>query len=175
VGLVIVSQFPINTERFKTLLTIEEDYNVWDETGRMAIWKIGLRAMLANPLTGVGVGCFYNAVGLDREARGAETLKWQAAHNSVVQIGTETGVIGLTLFLLMSKNVLLVFRRVKKAEVPESLIKIGEMGLVGFAGMFIASLFLSQAYSMYWAFYVVLSAVASQLLAREQQLAGEGH
>lgn len=173
-GLVVVSQFPVNTERFKTLWSLEEDYNAWDETGRVALWKIGLRAMLANPLTGVGVGCFYNAVGLDREARGAETIKWQAAHNSVVQIGTETGVIGLTLFLLMSKNVVLVFRRVKKAEVPDSLKKIGEMGLVGFAGMFTASLFLSQAYSLYWAFYVALSAVASQLLAREQQLSAKG-
>ena len=172
-GLVIVSQFPINTERFKTLWALEEDYNTWDETGRLAIWNIGLRAMLANPLTGVGVGCFNNAVGQSRESRGAETIKWQTAHNSVVQIGTETGVIGLTLFLLMSKNVLLVFRRVKKAEVPESLIKIGEMGLVGFAGMFTASLFLSQAYSLYWVFYVALSAVASQLLAREQNLAAE--
>lgn len=174
-GLVIVSQFPINTERYQTLLHIEEDYNVWDETGRMAIWKIGMRAMLANPLTGVGVGCFNNAVGQDREARGADTIKWQTAHNSVVQIGTETGVIGLTLFLLMSKNVLLIFRRIKKAKIPELLVKIGEMGLVGFVGMFAAALLLSQAYSLYWAFYVALSAVASQLLAREQNLASEGH
>lgn len=171
----VFSVTAVDTERYRSIFSLEQDYNVVDETGRLAIWKIGLRAMLANPLTGVGVGCFSNAVGLDREARGAETVRWQTAHNSVVQIGTETGVIGLTLFLLLSKNVLLVFRKVKTAKVSEPLVKIAQMGLVGFAGMFTAALFLSQAYSLYWAFYVALSAVASQLLAREQQLAGEGH
>lgn len=174
IGIIIISHSTINTERFATLLNLEEDYNVQVEGGRLDLWQIGVMAMLDNPFTGVGVGCYPIAVGLDREARAAETLRWQAAHNSVVEIGTETGFIGLTLFLLMSKNVLLIFRRVKKAEVPESLIKIGEMGLVGFSGMFTASLFLSQAYSLYWAFYVALSAVASQLLAREQKLAPEG-
>lgn len=170
-GLIIISYSPINTERFRTLLSIQEDYNVQGEEGRLAIWEIGGRAMLANPFTGVGVGCFNNAVGQDREARGAETLKWQTAHNSVVQVGTETGIIGLILFLLLSWNVLGIFRRVKKVAVSDRLIKIGEMGFIGFTGLFISGLFLSQAYSLYWAFYVALSAVVNQLLAREQALA----
>ncbi len=173
IGLVVLSQAPIDTERFKTLLNIEEDYNAWDETGRVAIWKIGMRAMLANPITGVGVECFNNAVGKDREARGAETLKWQTAHNSLVQIGTETGVIGLALFLWMSKNVVTILRRAKRAKEPDGLIKIGEMSLVGFVGMFTASLFLSQAYSLYWAFYVALSAVVAHLSSQGSPVAGK--
>ena len=173
--LVIVSVSPINTERYKTILSIQDDYNVNDETGRLSIWRMGMRSMLANPFTGVGVGCFGNAAGLDREARGADTLRWQTAHNSAVQIGTETGVIGLALFLMLSRNVLAIFRQVKKSAESDRLVKIGEMGLVGFAGLFISSMFLSQAYSLYWAFYVVISAVASQLLVREQIHAAEQH
>jgi O-antigen ligase len=169
-SLLIFSVSPINTERFMTLFSIQDDYNMQDETGRLELWKIGVRSMLVNPFTGVGVGCFGNAVGLDREARGAATYRWQTAHNSIVQIGAETGVAGLTLFLLLSLNVFVIFNRLKKHAVSDKLIKIGEMGFVGFAGMFTSAMFLSQAYSLYWAFYVIISAVANQLLVKEQAL-----
>jgi len=84
----------------------------------------------------------------------------------VVQIGTETGVIGMTLFLLMSLNVMRILRRVKRGRCPEKLDRIAEMGLAGFVGLFVSGMFLSQAYSFYWAFYVVFSAVVSHLAAR---------
>ncbi len=47
------------------------------------------------------------------------------------------------------------------------------MGLLGFVGMFTAAMFLSQAYSLYWVFYVAFSAVANQLFAQEKTLAVE--
>ena len=50
------------------------------------------------------------------------------------------------------------------------LKKIGEMGLAGFIGMFTAAFFLSQAYSLYWAFYIMFSAVAFRLLTKELAL-----
>ena len=166
-GLMIFSFSTINAERYKTLLSVDDDYNVSSETGRLSIWKFGIRKMLSNPLTGVGVNCFSKAVGNDREARGAEVRNWQAPHNSLVQIGTETGVIGLILFMLISWNVCKIFRKVKKYAISNQLIKISEMGLVGFISMFTSAMFLSQAYSIYWAFYVVFSACVSQLLIKE--------
>lgn len=165
---ILLNYSPMDTERFMTLFSIQEDYNVTDETGRVAIWTLGLKSMIKNPLTGVGVGCFGNAVGLDRAERGAYTVRWQTAHNSAVQIGTETGVIGLTLFLLLCGNVFMIFHRGKKSAESLKLVKICEMGFVGFAGMFVSAMFLSQAYSLYWAFYVVFSAVTSQLLEKQQ-------
>ena len=170
--LVFVSLAPLNTERYMTIVEIEEDYNLKDETGRINLWKIGMDAMIHNPLTGVGVGNFPMAVGLDRQRRGIEERSWQAAHNMVVQIGSETGVIGMALFLLMSVNVMRTLRRVKKGPCPEKLARIAEMGLVGFAGLFVSGMFLSQAYSFYWAFYVVFSAVVSCLAARRRQTDG---
>lgn len=164
--LVFVSLAPLNTERYMTLTEIEEDYNLKDETGRLNLWKIGMSAMIHNPLTGVGVGNFPMAVGIDRQRRGIEERSWQTAHNMVVQIGTETGVIGMTLFLLMSLNVMRILRRVKRGRCPEKLDRIAEMGLAGFVGLFVSGMFLSQAYSFYWAFYVVFSAVVSHLAAR---------
>lgn len=150
-----------------------EDYNVQDEEGRLAIWSTGLKVMLTNPITGVGVGCFGEAIGREREARGAESRVWQTAHNSAVQIGTETGVIGFILFLLLSFNVLRIINRGTEIVVSKDLVRLCEMGFAGFLGLFISGMFLSQAYSIYWAFYVAFSAVVSQLLSRQQTLRSE--
>jgi O-antigen ligase len=156
----------IDLSRYETLKDVNEDYNMWDETGRINIWKIGMRAMLANPLTGVGVGCFNEAVGRDRARRGVPTQYWQAPHNMLVQIGAETGVIGLALFMLISLKAYLILRKAWKKGHSKDLVRIGEMGRIAFAGLFISGLFLSQAYSIYWAFFVALSAVVSRLQAR---------
>jgi len=169
----ILSMSAIDTERFKSLLSIEQDYNVTSEGGRLNLWGIGIRAMLKNPLTGVGVKCFGCAVGEDRRNDpNAGTRKWQTAHNSIVQIGTETGVFGLMLFVMLSWNAVKIFARISREATSIKLKKIGEMGLAGFVGMFTAAFFLSQAYSFYWAFYIVLSAVAFRLLSNELALEG---
>jgi O-antigen ligase len=163
----ILCLVPIDAERYMTLLSLQDDYNVHDETGRLDLWKIGVNAMFDNPFTGVGVGNFPMAVGLVREARSSGTLAWQAPHNSFIQIGTETGIAGLALFFLMSLNVFLIFKKVNKSSMPNNLTKIGEMGFIGFTGLFVSGMFLSQAYSFYWAFYIVLSAVINQLLIKK--------
>ncbi len=164
----IITLTPVDTERYSTILAYEEDYNVQEEGGRVNLWKFGIRTMFENPVTGVGVGSYGRVLGLDRQAREAETRAWQAPHNSVVQIGAETGVIGFALFLLLSLNVLRILNRARKRASQYKLIKIGEMGIIGFVGLFIAGLFLSHAYTFYYAFYFAISAVVSQLLLKEQ-------
>ncbi|MCP3178138.1 O-antigen ligase family protein [Desulfuromonas sp. KJ2020] len=166
-GVFLLVIMPVKTERIQTLFSIEQDYNVQEETGRLAIWGIGLRAMVDNPVTGVGVGCFSNAVGLDRATRGADTLRWQTAHNSAIQIGAETGFIGLALFLCLSLNVIRDIKIVKKETTSIQLRKIAELGIVGFVGMFISAMFLSQAYSIYWVLYIAITITATRLLKRE--------
>jgi O-antigen ligase len=147
----------IDFSRFQTMTRIGEDYNVFDETGRMAVWKRGIELMLRDPLTGVGVSCFAEAIGQERKERGLQDI-WQAPHNSLVQIGAEIGVLGLILFVLLSFKAFRIFGKAKKFGENEHLIKMGEMARIGFAGHFTASMFLSQAYSIYWVFFVVLSA-----------------
>ena len=158
---------PINTERYLTIFSIENDYNIQSESGRLGIWKIGWRVFLENPFTGVGVGCFSTAVGLDRQFRDAGSRGWQTAHNSVVQIGTETGFFGLLLFFLLSVNVFRIFWKVRKKALNHNLKKMAEMGFIGFVGLFSSGLFLSQAYSIYFTFYFALSAIVNQMLIRE--------
>lgn len=153
----------LNSERYKTILDLKDDYNVTDEEGRIAVWKTGMKLMLSHPLTGVGMNRFSEGIGRDREERGLTSAKWQAPHNSFVQIGAETGIFGLFIFCMMSSNIFKNTGRVIGESRCEKLIKISEMARVGFLGHFVSAMFLSQAYSLYWGFYIVLSAVLSSL------------
>ncbi len=154
----------IGLERYEGFADIREDYNVTDETGRLHVWERALKIMLRHPFTGVGLNCFMEAIGTDRKEQGLIPI-WQAPHNSLIQIGTETGIIGLILFALMSFKAFRIFGQVKAKTHPEKLVKISEMARVGFVGHFTAGMFLSGAYSVYWALYIVLSAILSHLIA----------
>ena len=58
-----------------------------DFTGRTFIWAESLRVIRDSPILGVGTGAFRAAVGLDK-----------VAHNSVLSILVELGLVGLTLY-----------------------------------------------------------------------------
>lgn len=167
-SLILFWSFGMNTERYKTLMDVTEDYNMTDETGRVAIWKIGLRMMLTNPLTGVGMGRFSEGVGRDRESRGLPSSRWQAPHNSFVQVGAEIGILGLILFAAMSMRVVKVTGEVIAKSRSADLVKISEMVRIGFIGHLVGAMFLSQAYSIYWVFYIVSSAKLQLMLEKEQ-------
>jgi O-antigen ligase len=152
----------VDLSRFSTILNVQEDYNYTGDEGRWEIWKTGLRLMVQNPVAGVGMECFSQAIGQDREQRG-EKPKWQEAHNSWVQVGTETGLAGFLLFGLLNLNAYRNFNRVRRKGRGD-LQRIGELALIGFAGHFASAMFLSQAYSFYWAFYIGFSAVLIRLL-----------
>jgi O-antigen ligase len=164
--IVLTGIIKIGFERYQSITDLKDDYNITAETGRKKVWETGIRVMLSHPLTGVGFECFGEAIGTDREERGL-TPRWQAAHNSLIQIGAETGVIGFILFAIMSFKAFMIFGQVRKKAASEELVRIGEMAKVGFLGHFISAMFLSQAYSIYWAFYIVISAVLCNLLAGE--------
>jgi len=168
VAALLYSATIMDFDRYKTITDIESDYNVTDEFGRFAIWKRGIRLMITHPLTGVGVSCFSMAISQDRMAEGV-LAKYQTAHNSWILIGTETGLIGFVLFGLISLNTYKIFKQVKNKGRSEELVKLGEMARVGFAGHFICSMFLSQAYSIYWTFFIALSAVMQRMLNEEME------
>ena len=166
-ALMVLWTISMNTERYRSILDVSTDYNVVDETGRLAIWKMGMRMMLSNPLTGVGMGRFYEGVGRDRQERGLLSWRWQAAHNSFVQIGAETGLIGFIIFILLSCRVFLIAGRTAARSRSEDLVRISEMTRAGFLGHVVSAMFLSQAYSIYWVFYIALSACLQRMLEEE--------
>ena len=158
----------IDIERYSTLFTLEDDYNVSSETGRIAIWKKGWELTLANPLTGVGASCFAMAMGYYREKLG-EIPKWQTAHNSYILFLTEIGLVGFILYLSMIFSSLKIFFNYAKEEILleqyQLISRISKVILLSFIGHLICTSFLSQAYSgtftLFFAFSVILQRIVS--------------
>jgi O-antigen ligase len=92
-------------EKMRSIFHPEDDYNLESHEGRKAIWTRGVGYMLTHPILGVGAGNFPTAEGTispraSRQSVG-RGVKWQAAHNSYVQVAAELGVPGLLCFLAM--------------------------------------------------------------------------
>jgi O-antigen ligase len=83
----------------------DSDYNRTEESGRLEIWERGLTYMLDHPLFGVGANNFSTAEGTlspfaERQQFGIG-VRWNAPHNSFVQVGAELGFPGLILFVAL--------------------------------------------------------------------------
>jgi len=77
--------------------------------------------------------------------------------------------VGLILFVMLSVNAFRIFSKAKRIGKHERIKIICEMSMIGFAGNFVSSMFLSQAYSMLWVFFISLSTSVRELLINEPQ------
>jgi O-antigen ligase len=163
----------INIERYMTIIDIESDYNITDEFGRTQIWKRAYQLITENPLTGVGTNCFPMALGYLREDLFL-IPQWQAAHNSYIQIITETGLIGFILFFSIIISSIKNFLRVKNLKVitkeASELKTIGGLLFLGFIGHNIVAFFLSQGYSIFFTLFFAFSAALSRLMLNISQV-----
>jgi O-antigen ligase len=88
-------------KRIATIWTNDPDAapEAYDEGGlavaRLTIWETGLDLFTQHPVLGVGAGGFQVAEGLSHGGGG----KWNAAHNSFLQIAVELGIVGFVLFV----------------------------------------------------------------------------
>lgn len=152
-------------DRMSTITTLEQDYNIQSQTGRIEIWKRGIKMMLSNPLLGVGVSGFGTAEGTigGMKAR-------MVAHNSFVQIGAELGVIVFVLFIKLLYGSIQRLRKYRQEEVlggvPRWLLDGVE---VGFYGYIVAGFFLSQAYSSILYLLVAMTIICGKIQARHDQ------
>jgi O-antigen ligase len=134
----------------------DTDYNHTEESGRLQIWRRGVGYMLDNPVFGVGPGNFSVAEGTlspfaERQQFGVG-VRWNAPHNSFVQVGTELGVPGLVLFVGMIANAFVVLRRSGGGNgerggpdpVPVELTQALTASLIGYV---VGAFFLSLAYA----------------------------
>jgi probable O-glycosylation ligase (exosortase A-associated) len=142
-------------EQMGTIVS-DTDYNRTDESGRMQIWSRGLGYMLGNPLFGVGPNNFQTAEGTlspyaERQQFGVG-VRWNAAHNSYLQVGAELGVVGLALFVAVLFSAVVALHRSQPtadaAEGPRDqrrqLAQVLTASLIGFI---VGAFFLSLAYS----------------------------
>ncbi len=160
----------------KTLLHPTNDYN-WTgkgatSGGRRAIWTRGIGYMLHHPLVGLGVRTFSRAEGTlspggQLNLIGGPGYKWSAAHNSFVEIGAETGVIGLVLFTgLFVYSIRAMMRLHRRRGPPGSVIGPRESAMaqsiaVAIIGFCVSGSFVS---ANYFAYPYLLIAMAAGLL-----------
>ena len=151
----------IFTERNSTILNPGEDYNATDEYGRIELWKKGVEFTLKNPLTGVGVTCFPEAIGRDRKQRMVRE-SWQVVHNAYLQISSEVGLIAFIFFFLMLKESFQVFqtaRKIKGDKTGKTNINIFAGILqIGFITHLVVAAFLAQGYSIIFTLFFAFAA-----------------
>jgi len=146
----------------------DADYNRTDESGRMQIWRRGVGYMFGNPVFGVGPGNFQAAEGMlssfaERQQIGVG-VRWNAAHNSYVQVGAEMGIPGLMIFLAIIGSAFGALRRLNQSDAPEdgdeeirspALTNALTASLIGFV---VGAYFLSLLYAELFYTLVALAA-----------------
>jgi O-antigen ligase len=157
----------------------DTDYNKTEESGRLQIWQRGVGYVLQRPILGVGADNFGAAEGQLSPLAGRQQygvgVRWNAPHDTFLQIAAELGIPGLVFFIgmmvsafrsLQPRRDLLPDRSVRPA-VPAALKQTLRASLLGFV---IGSLFLSLAYTELLYTLIGLSIAVSKLDRRFMRL-----
>jgi O-antigen ligase len=136
------------TERIATLEHLNEDYNLSEniEESRILVWRRDIGFAMRRPL-GYGMGTAPAVDGLFGRGH------YMTAHNSLVQVLVELGVLGLILYLTAYyrawRGLAAVTAAHRKVPAPENVrlaLHARALG-IALAGNFAAGFFLSQGYS----------------------------
>jgi len=150
----------------------DSDYNKTAESGRLQIWKRGVGYVLHQPIFGVGLDNFQAAEGqlsalASRQQYGVG-VRWNAPHDTFLQIAAELGIPGLVFFVAMIVG---AFRDLHprrypmldpthRPPVPPALKQALRASLLGFI---VGSVFLSLAYTALLYTLIGLSIAVSKL------------
>jgi O-antigen ligase len=126
-------------------------------SGRSDLWKVGLRMVRAHPVGGVGVGNFQNVSskyalqpgGLERPEL-IFSAEPKVAHNTYLQVLSETGVVGFLLFIGLVLSCLgcaLRAARIWALRNERTMEALARAVLLGVVGMLVADFFISEMYS----------------------------
>ncbi|WP_134499175.1 O-antigen ligase family protein [Microvirga pakistanensis] len=124
--------------------------------GRLEFWITALKAAAVRPLTGVGLANFswFNYL---------QTGQYMTTHNTWLQVLAETGIPGLTLFVLMVarafRSSLRAHRLLSAAEARSPVQPVAYGLVAAIAGYCTAGLFLSQGFT--WPIYVMIALAAA--------------
>jgi O-antigen ligase len=134
----------------------DADYNQTSESGRLQIWQRGIGYMFQHPILGVGANNFGMAEGTlspmaERQQFGAG-VRWNAAHNSLVQVGAELGLPGLALFIAIIATAFAALARPRRRpgverDVQEPSPELRQALTASLIGFVVGAFFLSLAYS----------------------------
>jgi O-antigen ligase len=144
---------------------------------RLAAWGAGANMLASNLVLGVGVGEFPNnfakyATPKQKRRAGGDWFNQRInAHNTIVQLGAETGLLGLAVwFVMMGVSFRDIFRALRLCRGDPELDELRYLVLavgIGFTGYLVAGLFGNYGYYYELYTFVGLAAVARRLAEQE--------
>jgi len=163
-----VAALPSNiTERYASIGTAART----DESSqaRLAVWRAGGQMFVDHLFTGVGLGNFEDAYGsmyIDRQGAGKV---WRSAHNSVVEVAGELGIVGVSSWLLFTLSPFILLWRARKSMLEiddftpddERLTLWLEVMMASMTGFFVGAMFLSKAFEILVPLVVAAAVVGS--------------
>jgi O-antigen ligase len=158
--------------KMNTIVNADEDYNLTDEVGRVAIWKRGLGYLAPRPLNGVGIGNFVRAQwenpGISANGEGIRAM---SAHNTFLQLGVELGIPAFLVYISILVGGTIGLARIR-ARLPRSWLEESAQRRfiymacsylpVSFAGWAAGAFFVSHAYLP--PYYILIAYMAGTLI-----------
>jgi O-antigen ligase len=135
--------------------TVQNAYGSYEE--RKYLYEVSLKAIATHPLLGVGPHCFGNYSGT-----------WKVVHNAYLEIGAESGIPALILYLMFLGSALKHLkhlRRRRDLDVHTTLF-VGALhsSLIGFA---VGAMFAPAAYN-YFPYFAVAQTSVLMAIVREK-------
>lgn len=160
---------PSIQNRLLSLLTIEGS-----SAFRLRLWRVAGAAILAAPLTGSGIGTFYQAFteAVKRDPSLSVGFEFYGAHNSYFTLLAETGVFGGIAFILLIFALLRVAARLLLDEAYEMQARVEAGALAAGLGAFALNALTSnsfqhpQAAVFFWLLAGVLIAISAEARPR---------
>lgn len=127
-------------ERIKSIKTYEKDESAM---GRIYAWRVAMAMIKERPLTGVGLRNFIQMYPFYDPVHGAKV-----AHNSYLQLAAETGLVSLSLFLLLLTSAIFKLKKIRrkiKFSLSTSWIhNYSRMIEIGLMGYMVSAFFLTR-------------------------------
>lgn len=132
---------------------------------RLILWTAGLKMIRANPVFGVGVGNYKEW--LDRVVEPGMSIRFAVAHNTYIQIASELGLVGLSVFLgiifMTLRSTERIRRTARRARAPlvGQAAEAIQVGLVGFT---VSITFVSAEYHKFFWLVVFMTCCLPALM-----------
>ena len=167
---VIVAVPFVPTEYWDRLMTLVQD---WDQDksimARISYNTIGLQLLFKHPLLGIGPGQFqyYYADPIYRFMPSQRLFINRQLHNMYLEVGTETGLIGMFLFVAMIVLGAICLNRVRHRGPTQQIRDWAEAFHYSYLGFMAVSLFMPNEYNKYvWIFISLAVAFERAVLGR---------
>lgn len=146
-------------ERGKTITEYKADAAI---ISRIDAWKAGISMMVHRPF-GVGAGNFGEGFVLYRHKEAIDPSSFRrVAHNSFIEIGGETGILGLILFITLIIFSMKELKKIDKIN-EEKTLSFAQATFISLVGYCFSAFFISQAYNWILYYFVSFSVVLKEL------------